>query len=298
MPTTLEIPLCQLTEIARSDREVSSRVDAQEGIIRGVKVLGLESANTGRTLGLDAAVFGDALDLPYSYSREALAKAAPLYEGLGVYVDHPEFSYTADGARLWKQRDRKTAERFGRLANVRVTESGLYADLEYLRSHPLAPLVVEAALRMPEMLGLSHHASGRPALVGGRIVIEEIVDVRSVDIIGERPGTTQGLFESRNADNSLAYRQDTYPTSDGEAVLLESVVMLTAAGLPVLVPQLKALRALSTTAERQALVDSLPRPSSIVPRSQPPARSLVEQSGKSQFDVSTPDKAIAALRGI
>lgn len=289
MPTTLETPLCQLTEIARSDREVSSRVDAQEGVIRGVKVLGLQSANTGRTLGLDATEFGEALDQPYSYAREALAKAVPLYEGLGVYVDHPEFSYSAGGARLWKQRDRKTAERFGRLANVRVAESGLYADLEYLRSHPLAPLVVEAALRMPEMLGLSHHASGRPALVEGRIVIEEIVDVRSVDIIGERPGTTQGLFESREPGSPNE--------SDGEAVLLESVALLTAAGLPVLVPQLKALRALATTAERQALVDSLPRPTAIVPRSQPPARPLVEQAGKSQFDVSTPSKAIAALRG-
>lgn len=289
MPTTLPSPLCPITEIARSDREVSSRVDAQEGVIRGVKVLGLQSANTGRTLGLDAAEFGEALDQPYSYAREALAKAAPLYEGLGVYVDHPEFNYSAGGARLFKQRDRKTAERFGRLANVRVSESGLYADLEYLRSHPLAPLVVEAALRMPEMLGLSHHASGRPALVEGRIVIEEIVDVKSVDIIGERPGTTQGLFESRDPDSTHG--------AEGEAVLLESVALLTAAGLPVLVPQLKALRALATTAERQALVDSLPRPTSIVPRSQPPARPLVEQASKPPFDVSTPSKAIAALRG-
>lgn len=289
MPTTLETRLCQLTEIARSDREVSSRVDAQEGVIRGVKVLGLQSANTGRTLGLDAAEFGEALDQPYSYSREALAKAAPLYEGLGVYVDHPEFNYSVGGARLWKQRDRKTAERFGRLASVRATESGLYADLEYLRSHPLAPLVVEAALRMPEMLGLSHHASGRPALSDGRIVIEEIVDVRSVDIIGERPGTTQGLFESRGEANSPS-------EPDGESVLLESVALLTAAGLPVLVPQLKALRALASTAERQALVDSLPRPTLIAPRSQSPAR-LVEQASNSKFDVSTPSKAIAALRG-
>lgn len=290
--TTNHSPFVPLIEIARSDRDVSSRVDAQEGVIRGVKVLGLASLNTGRTLGLDQAEFGEAVDQPYSYSREALMQAAPRYEGLGVYVDHPEFSYSSGGARLWKQRDRKTAERFGRLANVRVAESGLYADLEYLKSHPLAPLVVEAALRMPEMLGLSHHASGRPVVREGRIVIEEIVDVRSVDIVGERPGTTQGLFETRGHGSDKEHNE-----AAGEAILLESVALLTAAGLPVLVPQLKALRALASSVERQALVDSLPRPVVSMPRSQMPARPLVEQAKQSQFDVSTPGKAIATLRG-
>ena len=124
--------------------------------------------------------------------------------------------------------------------------------------------------------------------------------MHSVDIIGERPGTTRGLFESRERNATEGESRNAtegVPYSEGESILLESVSLLTAAGLPVLVPQLKALRALATTAERQALVESLSRPGTFVPRSQPPARPLVEQASKSQFDLSTPGKAMAVLRG-
>jgi hypothetical protein len=183
----------RLWEIAAGQPE---RVDTEAGVIYGVKVLGLESQNTGRTLGLDAAEFGQAVDRPYAYALEALQQAAPDYEGVPVFVDHPEFLFSPDGSRSPAPGDRKTADRFGRLVRVRVTESGLYADLEYLRAHPLAPLVVEVAQRMPDVLAISHNAAGEPALRGDRIVIERISDVRSVDIVGERPGTTKGLFET------------------------------------------------------------------------------------------------------
>lgn len=192
--TTRRITLAEIAFTSASE----SKVDTAAGVIRGVKVLGLESKNTGRTLGLDHREFGDAVDKPYAYTLEALRAAVPFYENIGVYVDHPEFSYDATGKRSISRRDRKTAERFGKLVNVRVTETGMFADLEYLKSHPLAPMVAEAAERMPEQLGLSHNAGGRPELRNGRIVITEIADVRSVDLVGERPGTTTSLFESAN----------------------------------------------------------------------------------------------------
>jgi hypothetical protein len=53
-------------------RGVSMRVDREAGVIRGVKVLGLESRN-GRT-----------------YLPEALAQAAQLYEDAKVNVNHPK----------------------------------------------------------------------------------------------------------------------------------------------------------------------------------------------------------------
>ena len=53
-------------------RGVPMRVDRQAGVIRGVKVLGLESRN-GRT-----------------YLPEALAQAASLYEDAKVNVNHPK----------------------------------------------------------------------------------------------------------------------------------------------------------------------------------------------------------------
>ena len=53
-------------------RGVRMGVDRLAGVIRGVKILGLESRN-GRT-----------------YLPEALAAAAPLYEGAKVNVNHPK----------------------------------------------------------------------------------------------------------------------------------------------------------------------------------------------------------------
>lgn len=175
---------------------VEGRVDTENGVIYGVKVLGFESRATGRTIGLDPAIYGDAVDQHYSYTREAMLEALPLYEGCRVYIDHPEFKYRPDGERLASMRDRKLEEAFGRLVNVRVMETGMFADLEYVRTHPMAAQVAEMASRFPELLALSHNAKGDPVLRNTQVLIEHISDVRSVDLVGERPGTTKSLFET------------------------------------------------------------------------------------------------------
>ena len=145
------------------------RVDREKGIIYGVKVCGLKSINGRR------------------YLLEALRKATPLYEGVAVNVNHPK-----------KPDDpRQTDDRFGRLINVRPGEDGLYADLEFLKSHPLAERICEAAERMPELFGLSHNAQGAGENdKDGTFVVSEIVEVRSVDLVGE-PATNRGIWESR-----------------------------------------------------------------------------------------------------
>lgn len=149
-------------------RGKAHRVDRDKGVIYGVKILGLESVNDRR------------------YSPEALAKAKTLYEGVGVYVNHPAKPNDPRGVQ----------DRFGRLVNVRVESDGLYGDLEYLKSHPDAALITEAAERMPEQFGLSHNAKGEGAEDNGIFVVQEIVDVRSVDVVTE-PATTGGMFEQR-----------------------------------------------------------------------------------------------------
>lgn len=147
----------------------SGVVDKQAGVIRGVKILGTESAN-GRT-----------------YTQEAIRGAAKLYENIGVFADHPH--------RATPDQERKVSERLGWLENIQVKRDGLYGDLHILKSHPLAAAVFEAAERNPRLIGLSHNATGDTKRVDGRTFVERVTSVRSVDLVTD-PATTRGLFES------------------------------------------------------------------------------------------------------
>src|SRR5262249_2363425 len=53
------------------ERTAFDRVDVKGGVIHGVKIVGLESRNIGRTIGLDPDEFAGALDKPYGYSPSA-----------------------------------------------------------------------------------------------------------------------------------------------------------------------------------------------------------------------------------
>lgn len=181
---------------AAAEAQNDDRIDEEAGVIRGVKILGLQSRNTARTIGGTYEEFGDAVDDFYSYSAEALRDAIPLFEGIKVIINHPEFSYSRDGRRSASPADREAEDVFGRLVNVRMEGDGLYADHQYLKSHPFARRFVEIARRMPNVLAYSPAATGLPQLVNGRPVITKITDARSVDLVGERPGTTSSLFES------------------------------------------------------------------------------------------------------
>lgn len=162
------------------------RVDRAAGVIRGVKILGSASRN-GRT-----------------YSDAALDQAATLYEGLGVNIDHPD--HDAPDA------DRRFADGFGHLQNVRRTPDGVYGDLVYLKSHALAEQVCEAAERMPEQLGLSHNAEGYVTRRDGRWIVEGITRVRSVDVV-RNPATNRGLFESERSTVKHSTRSHAAQTS-------------------------------------------------------------------------------------
>ena len=156
----------QLLEVAYSD---TTAVDREAGVLRGVKVLGRVSRN-GRI-----------------YSDNALQDAARLYEGVGVNSDHPE--------RRQEDADRKLAGRFGTLRHVRIKPDGIFADLEFLKTHSLAEQSGEAATRMPRQLGLSHNAEGEVTKSNGETTVTSISRVRSVDLV-QNPATTVGLFEA------------------------------------------------------------------------------------------------------
>lgn len=180
------------------------RVDRDQCIIYGVKVAGLESKNRRR------------------YALGAYRAARSLYEGLAVNIDHPG-----------KGADQRSAyDRFGRLLNVRIEADGPYADLHYLKTHPMAERIVEAAERMPGAFGLSHNAEGRGEVQDGVFLVTEIVEVHSVDLVAD-PATTKGLFEQRGntmpMDDPMAYdkpemEQDEAPVEEPAAAAADPLM--------------------------------------------------------------------------
>jgi chorismate mutase len=155
----------RLLEYANS-ANLTLRVDRERGVIQGVKILGLSSANR-RT-----------------YLPEALRQAVKLYEGVAVNVDHIR------SGELRSYRDR-----IGKLVNVRFANDGLYGDLVVNPKHPLAEQLFWDAEHNPENVGLSHDARGRTVVRNGQVVVEAIEAVRSVDLVAE-PATTKSLYEA------------------------------------------------------------------------------------------------------
>lgn len=147
-------------------------IDEENGIIRGVKVLGRKSAR-GRL-----------------YSDQALRDGVRLYEGIRVNFDHPDERRLASVRGFFDQ--------IGCLRNCRLADDGdaVVGDLHYLKSHPGTALLLESAKRFPQLLGLSHNADGdRRRGPDGIVIVESLTEVRGVDIV-TRPATNAGLFES------------------------------------------------------------------------------------------------------
>ena len=153
-------------------RGVSLRVNGQSGILRGVKILGLESRNGRR------------------YRTQALAEAIDLYEGAKVNVNQPK---TGPLTPLDYQ------ERIGVIRNVVVRPGeGLFADFHFNPKHALAEQLVWDAEHAPENVGFSHNVQARTTRRGREVVVEAITKVQSVDLVAD-PATTRGLFESQPA---------------------------------------------------------------------------------------------------
>ncbi len=159
----------QLLQEFCDSRNVSMRVDRQGGIIRGVKILGLQSRN-GR-----------------QYLPEALAKAIPLYEGAKVNVNHPKGSPLSP---------RDYQDRIGLIRGKAVLkpEEGLFGDLHFNPKHILAEQLAWDAEHAPENVGFSHNVQARTSRRDDSLLVEEIMRVQSVDLVAD-PATTRGLYE-------------------------------------------------------------------------------------------------------
>jgi hypothetical protein len=174
-----------LTEYA-DNRGVALRVDREANVIKGVKVLGLDSKN-GR-----------------SYTREAVSQAAALYEGKTVNVDHPP--------RGKGNEARSYASRIGHLEGIEVKADGLYGDLHYNPKHSLAEQLAYDAENAPQRVGMSHNVEGKTSTKNGKLVVEAITAVASVDVVAD-PATTNSLYE---AEGDMPDTTTTEPSGSGD----------------------------------------------------------------------------------
>jgi hypothetical protein len=169
-------------------RGVGIRVDRTNGVIRGVKILGVVSRN-GRT-----------------YLPDALTEAVGLYEQAKVNVNHPKGSPAA--ARDYR-------DRIGVIRNVTARPGeGLFGDFHFNPKHVLAEQLVWDAEHAPENVGFSHNVQARTSRQGDRVVVEAITKVQSVDLVAD-PATTGGLFESAAGEpkSSLADAGEATPAA-------------------------------------------------------------------------------------
>jgi len=148
--------------------EYASSPGRVEGnVIRRAKVLGFKSRNGRR------------------YSREAVQRALQRYNNVRVFDNHAD---KPAGARNY-------ADLIGKLSNPRLQEDGLFADIVVNPENPLGKALLHDAATNPRIVGLSHNAKGRTERRNGELVVVDIDEVDSVDVVLS-PATTGGLYES------------------------------------------------------------------------------------------------------
>ncbi len=156
-----------------NSRGVGVRVDREQGVIRGVKLLGLQSTNGRR------------------YLPTALAAAAGLYEGAKVNVNHPK-GHPLGRTRLSRPTGIDPQRQRSR-GRVLVRRSALQPQARAGRPIGLGRRT------LAENVGFSHNVEARTGRQNGQTVVEAILKVQSVDLVAD-PATTRGLYESVATD--------------------------------------------------------------------------------------------------
>ena len=163
------------------------RVDREKRMIYGLKLAGMQSRNS----------HGENAD-GTDYAIEAYQKAKHLYEGAPGYWGHPP--------RATPNVERPPHEKILTYCDIEVRNDGVYGNAKYLGSHPYTPLLLEAVEGDPGWFALSHNATGRGPVRNRRYVIEEIGQVKSVDVVC-RGATNKTLFESEESNMTVKFSQ-------------------------------------------------------------------------------------------
>jgi hypothetical protein len=170
----------RLTETRYLEFASDGRIDEENGILFGVKLIGEHSKNGRR------------------YKPEAMKAAVGLYEGRKMYVNHPGKN---EGA------ERKFEDWGGVFKNVRHIEGqGNFGDLHLRRNSGFFEGILEAAKTFPNAVGFSHVADGDSKMEGDTEIVESIREVFSVDLVTD-PATTAGFFEGVKTMNKKTIKQ-------------------------------------------------------------------------------------------
>ena len=156
-------------------QETACVVDRENRVIRGVKLLGEQSVNS---IQVDGKRYNG-----YAYPRSTREAAASHYEGKFVYFNH--------------RRDRSPRDlndKAGWFEGVHEKGDGLYGDYHWL-TDARNDKIADAAERNPRAFGFSHDAGGNPRVVNGKVEIQSIEFVESVDVV-DSGATVKSLFES------------------------------------------------------------------------------------------------------
>ncbi|HYO25876.1 MAG TPA: hypothetical protein VEQ85_13115 [Lacipirellulaceae bacterium] len=247
-------------------RGVTLRVDRPSGVLRGVKLIGLESQNRRR------------------YRAEALAAAVGLYEGAKVNVNHPQQGPLSP---------RDYRDRLGVIRQVVFRPGeGLFGNLHFNPKHALAEQLVWDAENNPSNVGFSHNVLARLSRDGEQTVVEAITHVQSVDLVAD-PAATHGLFEQeeqeeqgRGTGESAASAPES-PSADFAALTLEALLMHR--------PDLLETHAASATAALREELQSI-RAQEAQSRSRPRSREQQAALGVAARGAGTAREFAQALR--
>jgi hypothetical protein len=152
-----------------SSRDSGVTIDREQGLIRGVRILGIESRNRRQ--------------YPAAIIKEAIA----LYEGCPVHISHPTGNPKAT---------RPYQDRIGNIEGCEQTpDGGLKGNIRYNPKHIMAEAVIWDAEKGTDNVGLSHVADCAYRVVNGVEVIHKINKVYGCDIVCS-PATNKSFKES------------------------------------------------------------------------------------------------------
>jgi hypothetical protein len=163
-------------------------VDAVQGIVRRVKILGTSSRDGYRI-----------------YPAEMLARCASKFEGKPCNINH----LVSKSDPLSEPKFREYEERFGWFENVQADETGLYADLRFNPCHSAAPSFVWWCKNNPHAVGFSQDSVvlyTEPPQPNKPRVVQEILRVIGIDLVSD-PYSTEGIADATPINSYPAQTQ-------------------------------------------------------------------------------------------